>query len=113
MPQSRPRLVLNYNYKPFLGNLQPNDIANRLQRTLDYVVPYDKRVLTSMNTGSPRILHARRWERFGRAINTIVDALDSWDVGGIRLQPDTTDETARARAPVEGRLKVAGQEELT
>src|SRR5215475_2509700 len=88
--QSRQRLVLNYNYKSFLGNLQPIDIANRLQRTLDYVVPYDRRVLTSMNTGSPHILHSRRWERFGRAINTIVDALDAWDAGGVRLQPDLT-----------------------
>ena len=53
LPPSRQRLVLNYNYKPFLGNLQPSDIANRLQRTLDYVVPYERGVLTSMNTGSP------------------------------------------------------------
>ena len=103
VPQSRQRLVLNYNYKPFLGNLQPIDIANRLQRTLDYVVPYDRRVLTSMNTGSPRIIHSRRWERFGRAINTIVDALDAWS-------EDVVPETAPARAPMERRLKVAGQE---
>jgi hypothetical protein len=45
-------------------------------------VSYERRVLTSMNTGSPHILHSRRWERFGRSINTIVDALDSWNVGG-------------------------------
>jgi pilus assembly protein CpaE len=104
VPQSRQRLVLNYNYKPFLGHLQPIDIADRLQRTLDYVVPYDRRVLTSMNTGSPHILHARRWERFGRSINAIVDALDSWTVTG---PPDA----APARAPIERQLKVAGQEE--
>jgi pilus assembly protein CpaE len=103
VPQSRQRLVLNYNYKPFLGNLQPIDIADRLQRTLDYVVPYDRRVLTSMNTGSPHILHSRRWERFGRSINAIVDALDSWNV--------TAPTEAPARAPMERRLKVAGQEE--
>jgi pilus assembly protein CpaE len=105
VPQSRQRLVLNYNYKSFLGNLQPIDIANRLQRTLDYVVPYDRRVLTSMNTGSPHILHSRRWERFGRAINTIVDALDSWTVNAA---PDAEP----VRAPMERQLKVAGQEEV-
>ena len=105
VPQSRQRLVLNYNYKPFLGNLQPVDIADRLQRTLDYVVPYERRVLTSMNTGSPHILHSRRWERFGRSINTIVDALDSWTV-------NTPPEVARARAPMERPLKVAEQEEM-
>jgi pilus assembly protein CpaE len=105
VPQSRQRLVLNYNYKPFLGNLQAVDIADRLQRTVDYVVPYDRRVLTSMNTGSPRILHSRRWERFGRSINAIVDALDSWTVNAA---PEATPE----RAPMERQLKVAGQEEL-
>jgi pilus assembly protein CpaE len=105
--QSRQRLVLNYNYKPFLGNLQPIDIANRLQRTIDYVVPYESRVLTSMNTGSPRILHSRRWERFGRAINDIIDALDQWAVDTVREATP-----AAAPEPIERRLKVAGQEEL-
>jgi pilus assembly protein CpaE len=105
VPQSRQRLVLNYNYKPFLGNLQPIDIADRLQRTLDYVVPYDRRVLTSMNTGSPHILHSRRWERFGRSIKAIVDALDSWTV-------TAGPEAAPARASMERQLKVAGQEEV-
>ena len=108
VPQSRQRLVLNYNYKPFLGNLQPIDIANRLQRTLDYVVPYESRVLTSMNTGNPRILQSRRWERFGRAINEIVDALDQWSVEAVRETAQAPDE-----APIERRLKVAGQEELS
>jgi pilus assembly protein CpaE len=79
---SRQRLVLNYNYKPFLGNLQPTDIANRLQRTIDYVVPYERRVLASMNTGSPHILHSRRWERFRRTITHLVDDLDGIAVNG-------------------------------
>jgi pilus assembly protein CpaE len=83
LPASRQRLVLNYNYKPFLGNLQPTDIANRLQRTIDYVIPYERRVLASTNTGSPRVLHAGRWERFGRAVNGVVDDLDGWPVNGL------------------------------
>ena len=107
VPQSRQRLVLNYNYKPFLGNLQPTDIANRLQRTIDYVVPYEGRVLSSMNTGKPHILQARRWERFGRAVNGIVNDLDVWAV-----DLATRDE-APERPVVERRLKVAGQEEAS
>ena len=108
VPQSRQRLVLNYNYKPFLGNLQPSDIANRLQRTIDYVVPYEGRVLSSMNTGSPHILHSRRWERFGRAVNSIADDLDMWAV-----DVPTRDATAPEPAVLERRLKVAGQEEAS
>jgi pilus assembly protein CpaE len=81
-PQSRQRLILNYNYKSFLGDLRPADIANRLQRTIDYVVPYEKRVLTSMNTGVPQIIHATRWQRFKRTIDQIVDDLDGVGVTG-------------------------------
>src|SRR5688500_17457838 len=97
---SRQRLVLNYNYKPFLGNLQPADIANRLQRTLDYVVPYESSVLTSMNTGSPHILHSRRWERFGRTVNRLVEDLDAWTV-------DRGREAPASHTSVDLRLKTA------
>lgn len=75
VPTARQRLVLNYNYKPFVGNLRPGDIADRLQRTIDHVVSYDPRVLVSMNTGSPQILHTRRWHAFGRAINAVIDEI--------------------------------------
>ena len=81
-PPARQRLVLNYNYEPFLGDLRPADIATRLQRTLDYVVAYEKRILTSMNTGSPQILHATWWQRFGRTINQVVGDLDGAAVTG-------------------------------
>jgi pilus assembly protein CpaE len=104
LPAARQRLVLNYNYKPFLGNLQPSDIANRLQRTLDFVVPYEGRVLPSMNTGSPHILHTRRWERFGRTINHLVDDLDGWTADAVR--------DAEAQVPIERRLKTSQKEML-
>ena len=81
LPASRQRLVLNYNYSPFLGNLQPSDIANRLNRTIDYVVPYDKRVLQSANTGVPPIVHARRWHRFSRVMTQMAEDLSEATAG--------------------------------
>lgn len=111
LPAARQRLVLNYNYKPFLGNLQPSDIANRLQRTLDFVVPYEGRVLPSMNTGSPHILHTRRWERFGRTINQLVDDLDGWsDEPSTSLGAGARD--VQAQVPVERRVKTDHKEVL-
>jgi len=86
-PPSRQRLVLNYNYQPFLGNLRPVDIADRLQRTIEYVVPYDKRVLQSMNAGSPQVMQGGWWQRFGKTIGQVVDDLDG-----------AADETAEAAA---------------
>jgi septum formation inhibitor-activating ATPase MinD len=76
--------VLSYNYKPFLGNLRPSDIADRLQRTMDYVVPYEKRILVSMNTGSPYILRANRWQRFGRTIRQVIEHFEGFAVDGSR-----------------------------
>ena len=102
---SRQRLVLNYNYKPFLGDLKPSDIADRLERTLDYVVPYEHRVLASMNTGSPHVLHARRWERFGRTINHLVDDLDVFGV-------DPVTESPQLHASAEWRLKAGDRKEM-
>ena len=108
LPAARQRLILNYNYRSFLGNLQPSDIANRLQRTLDFVVPYERRVVPSMNSGSPHILHAGRWERFGRTINRLVDDLDSW-VGEPAVS--TAADDADPRVSVERRVK-ADQKEM-
>ena len=105
LPASRQRLILNYNYKPFLGNLQPSDIANRLERTVDYVVPYDKGVLTSMNTGSPHILHTRRWDRFGRTLNRLVEDLDTWKPDTAKakeaVQPQASAERRANPNPIE------------
>ena len=98
LPTSRQRLLLNYNYKPFLGNLQPADIGHRLQRAVDYVVPYEKRVLVSMNTGHPQILQAGRWQRFGRMINQVVDDLDRFPVNGSR-EPSPALSMAERREP--------------
>lgn len=105
VPSSRQRLVLNYNYKPFLGNLQPTDIADRLQRTLDYVFPYERRVLASTNAGSPHVLHATRWERFGRTMKTLVEDLDV-------LPPSPPRDAAPAHRAGEWTLKPADQKEM-
>jgi pilus assembly protein CpaE len=76
LPPSRQRLVLNYNYRSFSGDLRASDIENLLQRTADYTVPYEKRILVSMNTGSPHILHARRWQAFRRIVTQMLDDVD-------------------------------------
>ena len=106
LPAARQRIVLNYNYKSFLGDLKPGDIADRLDRTLEYVVPYEHRVLTSMNTGSPRILHSRRWERFGRVVNQMVGDLDV-------LPVDADRNGAPVHAPVErSATKIGDRKEI-
>lgn len=107
VPAARQRLVLNYNYRPFLGNLRPADIAGRLQRDIDFVVPYDKRVLVSMNTGNPPILKAGRWQSFGRTIQRIIDAVDGVSADALpdsRSDLDLRVKPAAAGPAVDDRL---------
>ena len=105
VPADRQRVVLNINHKRFLGNLTPVDIERRLERPIDYVVPYDTQVLVSMNTGSPYITRAARWRGFSRAIGKIVNSLD-----GLERQTVVTagrrSELSIPRDPVERRRQV-------
>jgi pilus assembly protein CpaE len=76
-PASRQRVVLNRSYKRFVGDLTRGDIESRLKRDVDVEVPYEKQILVSMNSGTPRILSAGRWNRFGRAVTRLVDIIDA------------------------------------
>lgn len=75
----RLRVVLNQGHASFRGKLRPVDVATRLGHDLDFVVPYSKRVLASMNTGDPYILRAPRWRGFGRSIREISRDVRSLD----------------------------------
>jgi pilus assembly protein CpaE len=79
VPAERQRVILNLNHKRFLGSFTSADIERRLERPLDYVVPYDTQVLVSMNTGSPYILRAARWRGFARAVSQIANSFDGLD----------------------------------
>jgi len=79
--QSRQRVVLNYNFPKVSGALRVEDVVNRLNREVDHVFPYQKRILTALNTGRPYALKAgRRWG-FGKALNGIVDEIEQLPSG--------------------------------
>jgi hypothetical protein len=68
---------LNQNYSAFAGSLTARDIQHRLGQPLNYVFPFSKRVLVSMNTGSPYILKAMRFFGWGREMSALVDEIES------------------------------------
>lgn len=86
LPASRTRIVVNSPQPSFSGELRPVDVANRLQRTVDHVVPYDTRVGASMNSGVPPILSAHRWQRLGRALTDI--SAHTSDAGTVSAEAD-------------------------
>ena len=72
---ARQRLVLNHGHRHFSGALSAGDIESRLGRPIDHDVPYDKRVLASMNTGEPYALKASLRYGFGRRLAGIADEI--------------------------------------
>jgi pilus assembly protein CpaE len=103
----RQRIVLNRNHKRFLGDLTTADVEGRLGRRVDHVVPYERGVLVSMNTGEPQMLRTSRWSSFARTVNAIADAVDQLEVtdrapiadaaGDLRSRLDADQRSGRDR----------------
>lgn len=72
LPRERQRLVLNQNHWRFPGRLTPADMESRLGRPLDYIFPYQRRLMISMNTGAPFVLRANPYFGFRRVIRELV-----------------------------------------
>ena len=74
-PKERTRAVLNNNFEKAPGGLTLEDVAARLDRDVDFVIPYQKRLITALNTGRPYILHSQQYFGFGKVIKRLVDDL--------------------------------------
>ncbi len=73
----RRSVVLNHNLPRFGGALTAAEVGDRLDQDVDYEIPHDKKVLTGLNLGSPRILHATTRFGWGRAMRTLVDDVEA------------------------------------
>ncbi|MDC4225588.1 MAG: AAA family ATPase [Candidatus Manganitrophus sp.] len=102
LSEDRQRLVLNQNYRPFSGSLKPSDIEQRLSRPLDYIFPYEKKLLLSANLGEPLILHAGWLSRFGREMTELVDEIAA---------PTQPEEIPQDAGEPDGRLTLPAQKE--
>ena len=108
VPAAAVRIVLNLSHPDFAGALTAGDVAERLGRGVDHVVPWQKRCLTAVNTGQPYALEATRLFGFGRAFAGLVR-----DVGDVRpsrgahgpAAPAPALEHARGGAPDDARFE--------
>jgi len=83
---SRLRLVLN-RYDSGLGGPRPDDVAARLGRTVDYIIPYSRKLIAAANLGEPYALRAPTWWGFGKALNLLVDDLDTMTAMASETRP--------------------------
>jgi pilus assembly protein CpaE len=74
-PKERTRIVLNNNFERAPGGLTLADVEARLDADVDFVIPYQKKLITALNTGRPYILHGTQLFGFGKAVKRLVDDL--------------------------------------
>lgn len=92
-PEDRQRIVLN-RYANVTGGVRPEDVARRLGRTVDFVLPYDKRILTSANSGEPLVLRRTSWYGYSARVRRMVDEIEQWTMNGLA--------TSNGQAPSSG-----------
>lgn len=73
-PRDRRRIVLN-RHTGVSGSLKPADVATRLRANVDFVFPYDKRVIAAANTGRPFGLESGTFFSAARRMHKLVDDL--------------------------------------
>ena len=76
-PRERVRVVLNNNFQKCNATLKTRDVAARLNRDVHHEIPYQKKLITALNTGRPYILSANQMFGWGKAVKRIVDELES------------------------------------
>ena len=52
-------------------------MGDRLGKEVDYEIPHDKKVLTALNLGEPRVLRASTRFGWGRAMRELVEDVDA------------------------------------
>ncbi|MFM7037593.1 MAG: CpaE family protein [Planctomycetaceae bacterium] len=76
VPPERQRLILN-RQQDISGNLTIEDIAVRLNREVDYVFPWEKRLITAANLGEPAALRSPLFSGFAKTLQKLTADLES------------------------------------
>jgi pilus assembly protein CpaE len=102
----RQRVVLNYTMPKAPAALRVTDVEERLNRDIVHVFPFQKKLLTALNTGKPLALTCgRRWG-WGRSLARIVDEIEAAPEGGFAAS------AATSQAPSQPRNEALGREAL-
>lgn len=117
LPEEDQRIIVN-RFQRVSGSLPLADIAEQLNRELDYVLPYDKRVLSAANLGEPVALQLNRLGGFAKGLKQVVaDMLamesSSQSVGQVTVRAELGQESQAGEQPAPrgaGMVSVAERE---
>jgi pilus assembly protein CpaE len=73
---ARQRIVLNYPFPRVSGGLRVDDVVDRLGRNVDHVFPFQKKLITALNTGKPYALNCGRRFGFGRSLHGVTREIE-------------------------------------
>ncbi len=97
--EARQRVLLN-RYSQMGGNPNRWEVESYLDREVDHIVPFDRRVIRAANTGNPFVLSAPRFSKTARAISAIVAEIESIPSTRTNARLQQTDESpTEPRAP--------------
>lgn len=72
---AKQRVILNrYAKRP--GNLRPIDVATRLGRSVDHVLPFHDRVIAAANTGRPFVMTLGRFSTLARRMKLLIHEME-------------------------------------
>ncbi len=73
--RERQRIVLNTSVPKHSGRLSPRDVATRLDRDIEVVVPFSRAAVSACNTGKPVVISGSRFNQFRRRLSDLVDLI--------------------------------------
>jgi len=97
-PKERTRVILNNNFERAPGTLSISDVEGRLDRAVDHELPYQKKLITALNTGRPYVLGATQLFGFGKSVKGIVDELVSTELQHQPERNGSVDEAGEKKA---------------
>lgn len=77
-PAERQSIILNRQQR-VAGGLSVEDLAERMGRDVDHVLPFDKKVISAANCGVPIAMAALRFSGFSRSLQQLADDVAGHD----------------------------------
>lgn len=85
-PPERQSIILNRQQR-VPGSLSIENVAERMSRDIDHVLPFDKRVVAAANCGVPIAMGPLRFSAFNRALDRLADEVaGSADDSALRVE---------------------------
>ncbi len=91
-PRERQRIVLN-RYAGHSGCLRATDVARRLERDVEFIVPFHRGLIAAANLGRPYL--GRTWS-FSRCKTRLAEIVD--DIHDLALHPLRNGKTPPSKA---------------